>query len=78
MMVAFCARRAWSRSKAAGPKVSAPRLHSFWYARALTQFLEVQKADPDCGIARVYSPNLIPCASGSAVDQLTVLVCRRL
>jgi hypothetical protein len=26
-------------------------LHNFWYARALTQFLEVQKADPDCGMA---------------------------
>ena len=26
-------------------------LHNFWYARALTQFMEVQKADPDCALA---------------------------
>ena len=26
-------------------------LHNFWYARALTQFVEVQKADPDCAMA---------------------------
>ena len=26
-------------------------LHNFWYARALTQFQEIQKADPDCAMA---------------------------
>jgi tetratricopeptide (TPR) repeat protein len=26
-------------------------LHNFWYARALTQFQEVLKADPECGMA---------------------------
>ena len=26
-------------------------LHNFWYARALTQFQEVQKADPQCAMA---------------------------
>jgi hypothetical protein len=26
-------------------------LHNFWYARALTQFEELQKADPDCAMA---------------------------
>jgi tetratricopeptide (TPR) repeat protein len=26
-------------------------LHNFWYARALTRFEEIQKADPDCAIA---------------------------
>ena len=26
-------------------------LHNFWYARALTEFQEIQKADPDCGMA---------------------------
>jgi hypothetical protein len=26
-------------------------LHNFWYARALTQFQEVQKADPECAMA---------------------------
>jgi tetratricopeptide (TPR) repeat protein len=26
-------------------------LHNFWYARALTQFVEIQKADPDCALA---------------------------
>jgi tetratricopeptide (TPR) repeat protein len=26
-------------------------LHNFWYARALTQFQEILKADPECGIA---------------------------
>jgi hypothetical protein len=27
------------------------RLHNFWYARALTQFEEIQQADPDCAMA---------------------------
>src|SRR5258705_8440407 len=26
-------------------------LHNFWYARALTQFQEIQAADPDCAMA---------------------------
>ena len=26
-------------------------LHNFWYARALTQFQEIQKADPECAMA---------------------------
>ncbi len=26
-------------------------LHNFWYARALTQFQEIQKTDPDCAMA---------------------------
>ena len=26
-------------------------LHNFWYARALTQFQEIQQADPDCAMA---------------------------
>jgi tetratricopeptide (TPR) repeat protein len=26
-------------------------LHNFWYARALTQFVDVQKADPECAMA---------------------------
>ena len=26
-------------------------LHNFWYARALTQFLEIQEEDPECAIA---------------------------
>jgi tetratricopeptide (TPR) repeat protein len=26
-------------------------LHNFWYARALSQFEEIQKADPDCAMA---------------------------
>ena len=26
-------------------------LHNFWYARALTQFQEIQEADPECAIA---------------------------
>ena len=26
-------------------------LHNFWYPRALTQFQEIQKADPDCAMA---------------------------
>ena len=26
-------------------------LHNFWYARALTQFREIQKADPECAMA---------------------------
>ena len=26
-------------------------LHNFWYARAFTQFQEIQKADPDCAMA---------------------------
>jgi tetratricopeptide (TPR) repeat protein len=26
-------------------------LHNFWYARALTQFEEIQKADPECAMA---------------------------
>jgi tetratricopeptide (TPR) repeat protein len=26
-------------------------LHNFWYARALTEFQEIQKADPDCAMA---------------------------
>ena len=26
-------------------------LHNFWYARALTRFQEIQKADPDCAMA---------------------------
>jgi hypothetical protein len=26
-------------------------LHNFWYARALTQFQEIQNADPDCAMA---------------------------
>jgi tetratricopeptide (TPR) repeat protein len=26
-------------------------LHNFWYARALSQFLEIQKADPECAMA---------------------------
>src|SRR5262245_18220250 len=26
-------------------------LHNFWYARALTQFVEVQEADPECAMA---------------------------
>ena len=26
-------------------------LHNFWYARALAQFQEVQKADPACAMA---------------------------
>jgi hypothetical protein len=26
-------------------------LHNFWYARALTQFQDIQQADPECAIA---------------------------
>ena len=26
-------------------------LHNFWYARALTQFQEIQEADPECAMA---------------------------
>ena len=26
-------------------------LHNFWYARALTRFQEIQKADPECAMA---------------------------